>query len=71
MEQRVTRQRAHSKTDAELNAQLEQAAAGRTQQHHDPEHGHQTDHGVGQGSIQVSYGEQTIILKYKICHMKS
>lgn len=54
MEQRVTRQRAHSETDAELNTQLEQAAAGCTQQHHDPEHGHQTDHQVGQGSKHVS-----------------
>lgn len=58
VEQRVTRQRAHGETDAELDAQLEQAAAGRTQQHHDPEHGRQTDHRVGQGSIQVSCREK-------------
>lgn len=58
VEQRVTRQRAHGETDAELNGQLEQAAAGRTQQHHDPEHGRQTDQRVGQGSVHVSCREE-------------
>lgn len=58
VEQSVTRQRAHGETDAELNAQLEHAAAGRTQQHHDPEHGRQTDQHVGQGGIHESCREQ-------------
>lgn len=62
MEQSVTRQRAHGETDAELNTQLEQAAAGRTQQHHDPEHGHQTDHRVGQGGVHVSCREEAFHL---------
>lgn len=53
VQQSVPAQRAHGQTDAELDAQLEDAGAGGAQQDHDAKHGGERDDHVGQGRVQV------------------
>lgn len=72
MQQSVSRQRSHSQTDAELDAELEHLRTGREQQHHDPKHGHQTDDEVGQGGVSVSWAQRThSVTVYESTHSQS
>lgn len=58
VQQGVPSEGAHSQADTELDDELEDTAAGGTQQHHNANQGGQTDQQIGYGGIHKLCGEK-------------